>query len=140
MGRFSAKRFALHSLPLELGAYMKRDMELIRKILFFLESRTFLKAELDLPIEGYKRDDIRYHILLLAQAGLIDFEPEKTKSGRIIRPHVLGLNWAGHEFLDSVRSEKVWKKLLKFAKDKGGSLPFDLLKTLGSELIKESLK
>lgn len=125
---------------LELGANMKRDMALIRKILFFLEARTFLKAELDLPIEGYERDIIRYHILLLAQAGLIDFEPEKTKGGRIIRAHVLGLNWAGHEFLDSVRSEKVWKKLLKYAKDKGGSIPFDLLKSLGVELIKESLK
>lgn len=124
----------------DLGAHMKRDMELIRKILFLLESRAFLKAELDLPIEGYERDVIRYHILLLAQAGLIDFEPEKTKNCRIIRAHVLGLNWAGHEFLDSVRSEKVWKKLLKYAKDKGGSLPFDLLKSLGTELIKESLK
>lgn len=119
---------------------MKRDMELIRKILFFLEARAFLKAELDLPIEGYQRDVLRYHVLLLAQAGLIDFEPENSKNGRIIRAHVLGLNWAGHEFLDSVRSEKVWKKLLKYAKDKGGSLPFDLLKSLGIELIKESLK
>jgi len=119
---------------------MKRDMELIRNILFFLEARSFLKAELDLPIDGYARDIVRYHTLLLAQAGLIDFEPEKTKTGRIIRAHVIGLNWAGHEFLDSVRSEKVWKKLLKYAKDKGGALPFDLLKALGVELIKESLK
>lgn len=119
---------------------MNRDMELIRRILFFLESRAFIKAELDLPIEGYEKDVIRYHILLLAQAGLIDFEPELTKTGRIIRAHVLGLNWAGHEFLDSVRSEKIWKKLLKYAKDKGGSLPFDLLKYLGTELIKETLK
>jgi hypothetical protein len=119
---------------------MKRDMELIRKILFFLDERPFLKAELDLPIEGYERDIVRYHILLLAQAGLIDFEPEETKTGRIIRAHVIGLNWAGHEFLDSVRSEMIWKKLLKYAKDKGGALPFDLLKALGVELIKESLK
>lgn len=119
---------------------MNRDMELIRKILFFLEARPFLKAELDLPIHGYERDIVRYHTLLLAQAGLIDFEPEKTKTGRIICAHVIGLNWAGHEFLDSVRSEKIWKKLLKYAKEKGGALPFDLLKTLGIELIKESLK
>jgi hypothetical protein len=119
---------------------MKRDMELIRKILLFLEARPFPKAELDLPIEGYERDVIRYHVLLLAQASLIDYEPEKTKTGRIIKAHALGLNWAGHEFLDTVRSEKVWKKLLKYAKDKGGSLPFDLLKSLGVELIKESLK
>ena len=118
---------------------MKRDMELIRKILFFLEERPFLKAETTLPIEGYERIIVMYHILLLAQAGLVDFEPEQTKSGRIIKAHVIGLNWKGHEFLDTVRSDKIWKKLIKYAKDKGGSLPFDLLKTLGTELLKKSI-
>ncbi len=99
-----------------------------------------MKSELSLPIEGYSRTVIMYHLLLLAQAGLIDHEPETTKTGRIIRVHVLGLNWAGHEFLDAVRSEKVWRKLVKYANDKGGALPFDLLKTLGKELIKRSLE
>ncbi len=119
---------------------MKRDMELIRKILFFLEARDEHKAELDLPIDGYDTTTLRYHVLLLAQAGLVDFEPERTKTGRVIRAHVFGLNWAGHEFLDAVRNEKVWRKLLKYAKDKGGSLPFDLVKVLGTELLKRSLE
>ena len=119
---------------------MKRDMDLIRKILFFLEGRQEHKAEVELPIEGYDRLVVAYHMLLLAQAGLVDFEPERTKTGRIIRAHVLGLNWAGHEFLDAVRSEKVWRKLLKYTKEKGGALPFDLLKTLGMELLKRSLE
>ncbi|MEI2766982.1 MAG: DUF2513 domain-containing protein [Nitrosomonas sp.] len=119
---------------------MKRDMELVRKILFFLEERTEFKAELAFPIDGYDRRVVMYHLLLLGQAGLVDFEPEKTKNGRVIRAHVLGLNWAGHEFLDAVRSEKVWRKLVKYAKDKGGALPFDLLKVLGTELLKKSLE
>ncbi len=119
---------------------MKRDMELIRKILFFLEARPFLKAEKVLPIKGYDEATIMYHLLLLAQAGLIDFEPELTKTGRIIQAHVIGLNWAGHEFLDSVRSEKVWRKLVKYAKDKGGALPFDLMKTLAVELLKKAIE
>lgn len=119
---------------------MKRDMDLIRKILFFLEERPVLKAEDELQIDGYDRDIIKYHMLLLSQAGLVDFEPVKTKTGRIIKVYVLGLNWAGHEFLDAVRSEKVWRKLLKYAKEKGGALPFDLLKILGTELLKESMK
>ena len=119
---------------------MKRDLELVRKMLFFLEARPDHKAELDLPIDGYDVSTLRYHTLLLAQAGLVDFEPEKTKTGRIIRVHVFGLNWAGHEFLDAVRADKVWKKLLKYTKEKGGSLPFDLLKLLGTELLKRSLE
>jgi hypothetical protein len=119
---------------------MKRDMELIRKILFLLESREEHKAILELPIEGYERDVVRHHMLLLAQAGFVDFEQEKTETNRIIRAHVFGLSWAGHEFLDAIRSEKVWRKLLKYMKEKGGSLPFDLLKTLGIELLKSSLE
>ena len=121
-------------------ASLKRDMELIRKILFFLEARPFLKAEKVLPIEGCDHATIMYHILLLAQAGLVDYEPELTKTGRIIKAHVIGLNWAGHEFLDSVRSNKVWRKLLKYAKNKGGALPFDLLKALAVELLKKSIE
>ena len=119
---------------------MKRDMHLIRKILFHLESREEHEAVLELPIDGYDRITVMYHLLLLAQAGLVDFEPEVTKNGRIIRAHVLGLNWAGHEFLDSVRSETVWRKLLVYTKEKGGALPFELLKTLGIELLRHSLK
>lgn len=115
-------------------------MELIRKILLFLEARPYLKAEKVLPIEGYNEATIMYHMLLLAQAGLVDYEPELTKTGRIIKAHVIGLNWAGHEFLDSVRSDKVWRKLLKYAKDKGGALPFDLLKALAVELLKKSIE
>ena len=119
---------------------MKRDMELIRKILFFLEERPYLKAEKVLSIDGYDETTLMYHQLLLAQAGLVDFEPESTKSGRIIRAWVIGLNWRGHEFLDAVRSEKVWRKLLKYAKEKGGALPFELLKVLAVELLKGSIK
>ena len=119
---------------------MQRNMDLIRRILFYLEERTEFAAQLDLPIPGHEQNEVRYHCLLLAQAGLIDFEPEVTKNGRIIRAHVLGLNWAGHEFLDTIRSDSVWKRLISYGKDKGGSLPFDLLKGLGMELIKESIK
>jgi len=118
---------------------MKRDMQLIRKILFHLEARTSMKAALTYPINGYDDLAVRYHLLLLAQAKLIDFEPESTNTGRIIRAHVLGLNWNGHEFLDAVRSDKVWRKLLRYAKDKGGALPFDLLKVLAVKLLEQSL-
>jgi hypothetical protein len=119
---------------------VKRDMDLIRALLLYFESRPFLKTETVVPMDGCTEEVVRYHLLLLAQAGLVDFEPELTSTGRIIRAHVLGLNWAGHEFLDAVRSEGVWRKLLAYAKDKGGSLPFDLLKTLATELLKESIK
>jgi len=115
-------------------------MDLVRKILFFLEQRPYLTAQKVLPIEGYDPAVIMYHQLLLAQGGLIDYEPETTKTGRVIRAWPIGLNWRGHEFLDSVRSDRIWRKLLKYAKDKGGALPFDLLKDLARELLERSIK
>lgn len=117
---------------------MKRDMDLIRKILFHLESREEHKAVLELPIEGFDRTTIMYHMLLLAQARLVDFEPEVTENGRIIRAHVLGLNWSGHEFLDAIRSETVWRKLVAYTKEKGGALPYEVLKALGIQILQSA--
>lgn len=52
---------------------MKRDMDLVRKILFALEARNSPKAVFVLPIEGYDELTVKYHLLLLAQAGLLSF-------------------------------------------------------------------
>jgi Hypothetical protein (DUF2513) len=150
-----SREFARHYKRVEIGFVVQLHSHLIANVTprrayearyrvdsedsVFLEDRQDFKAELDIPIQGYEPVVIRYHLLLLAQAGLVDFEPEKTKTGRVIRVHVLGLSWAGHEFLDAVRSETVWRRLIKYTKDKGGALPFELLKALGIELLKDTL-
>lgn len=117
---------------------MKRDMVLVRQILLALEAQQEHRATVDLPIAGYKSIEVRYHMLILAQAGLVDFEPERTEAGRMIRAYVFGLTWSGHEFLDAVRSNKIWRKLLRHRQAAGCPLPFDLMKTLATELLTHS--
>lgn len=51
---------------------MKRDMELLRKILFFLEARPILKAETDL---GYRRLRTRHR----------EVSPAATRTSRLDR-------------------------------------------------------
>jgi hypothetical protein len=41
-----------------------------------------------------------------------------------------GLTWDGHEFLDAIRNDTVWNKTKRVIADKGGSIPFDVLKDL----------
>jgi Hypothetical protein (DUF2513) len=64
---------------------MKRDPDLIRNLLFYFYDKPDNKAELAPKIEGYTETEIQYHCLLLAQAGYVDYEPERTKTGRIIK-------------------------------------------------------
>src|SRR5687767_14319303 len=109
---------------------MQRDLDLIRKILFALETKPHPKAIETLEIEGYDDLTVRYHLNLLAQAKLIDYEPELTNTGRIIKVLAFNPSWQGYEFLDAVRSEAVWNKVKSQATEKGTALPFDVLKTI----------
>jgi hypothetical protein len=116
---------------------MKRDLDLARKILFALEAKPHPKAVETLEIDGYDDLAIRYHLNLLAQAKLIDYEPQLTRTGRVISVIAFNPSWEGYEFLDSVRSDAIWKKIKAQVSDKGSSLPFDVAKSLAFELAKK---
>ena len=116
---------------------MQRDMELVRKALLELEAKRGPEAVDTLKIEGYDDLAVRYHLLLLAQAKLIDFEPELTKTGRIIRVLAFNPSWQGYEFLDSVRNDVVWNTVKAQVSDRSTALPFDLLKLLAVEALKK---
>ncbi len=115
---------------------MKRDPELVRQLLFYFELKNSHQGEWCPSIEGHTELEIKYHLLLLAQAGFIDYEPEITKTGRIIHVLAFGLTWEGHEFLEASRDETRWKKVTSIVLEKGGGLTFDVLKRI---LIREAL-
>lgn len=115
---------------------MKRDFELIRSLLFYFEEKPDTKFVECPDIEGYDELTIKYHLLLLAQARLIDYEPELTKTGRIIRVIASNLTWNGHEFLDAIRNEGTWNKIKTFVKEKGASLSFDVIKAVALHGVK----
>ncbi len=81
---------------------MKRDMNLIRQILEYVEEQTterrFVRIDdPDLPGHGQKKID--YHVELCNDAGFI-----RTASNS--RELILGLTWQGQEKLESMRREK----------------------------------
>ena len=47
------------------------------------------------------------------------------------------MTWEGHDFLDSIKNEKIWKKAKEIIKEKGGSVPFEVLKSLILKVSKE---
>jgi hypothetical protein len=116
---------------------MKRDMDLVRKILLEVETLPYNKGEWSsIEIEGYSNKEISYHIKIMTQAGLLD---ANNLSVDDIDWFVCGLTWEGHEFLDSSREESIWKKAKTVVLEKCGNISFELLKSVLLQLAKQNL-
>lgn len=111
---------------------MKRDMELVRQILIAIGDSEFW-SDMGLPlIEGHSIDEVRHHVLIMEDAGLLSLvEGRKTEDlfGQT-EDLELRLTWEGHEFLEKIRDEKIWNSILKTTKEKTGGLSFEIIKAL----------
>jgi DNA-binding transcriptional ArsR family regulator len=116
---------------------MQRKVDLIRSILLELEKAPFDPHGIEMNIPDYTQQEIGYHLMLLAEAELIDAEPVSTSDGinwKAIRP-----TWEGHEFLEACRDASRWEKAKKILHEKTGSIQFDLLNQLLVRLMKEGV-
>lgn len=124
---------------------MKRNEDLLREILLLIEQYPFdegddwvniwkdIRAHENKKISKCSNKEISYHIMLLDEAGLI-IGVEISKN--VWMP--VRLTWAGHEFLNSARDEKRWKKVKSSMASIGGFV-FDIAKPLLIELAKGEL-
>ena len=123
---------------------MKRDMDLIRDLLFYLENQTAAAAGKpdQISIKGHTAREIEYHCLLLHQAGFITAEAIRSSSdpSRIVKlAMVFELTWSGHEFLETVRPAQRWTKVKELA-GKIGSHGAALLANLATALTEDEAK
>ncbi len=119
---------------------MKRDMELVRKLLLHIEEEHVYDtiASSDITIEGYSESQIGYHLHIMAAGGLIDAKEAPAFGDDMYYLEVEGITWYGHEFLDSVRDEGVWSGV-KSALKPIGSASFEVIKNLAVALIAKQL-
>lgn len=118
---------------------MKRDMELIRKILIYFEDKPDDKLVENLEIEGYDLTIIQHHLVMIFEAGFIAAEPERTNTGRVFKVYPFRLTWEGHEFLAAARNDSIWMKTKKTILSKISDIPFSLLKELLISTIRTEL-
>ncbi|MBM4881143.1 DUF2513 domain-containing protein [Vibrio parahaemolyticus] len=116
---------------------MKRDMELIRKLLLTIE-----KNPRQLEVEGYDKNQVKYHALLLIEAGFLDGNVSDTLANTSVVPSFVSVNrltWDGHEFLDNIRKEEVWNTIKTEFKDASISTMFSIGKQLTENYAKKKL-
>lgn len=117
---------------------MKRDWDLIRRILLKLEEKSdstgFLYST-DIP--PFDKEKVAYHYDLLYQAGLINGEPILTIGCKDF--YAQSLTWQGHELLDKIRNDTFWNKIQSTAREKSLDLTLDSVKLIAGKLIEMML-
>lgn len=123
---------------------MKRDMELVRAILLALEAVTEgQRIPNPLTVEGYSEQAIGHHVYLMGQAGLLEVADITAMDSLSSQALPIEITWAGHDFIDTMRSQEVWeqtKQALKAAGGGGFSMLLGLGKQVAEGFIKKKLK
>jgi hypothetical protein len=120
---------------------MKKDMNLVLKILEFFESRKEISVIKNLIIENYDEQVIKYHLRLMYQANLLVAEEIVSSSTkkRLIDVWPFELTWDGHEFLLSLRNKSVLKKVKSRFGKSISDVPFTILKEVALSIFRNEV-
>ncbi|MBI3398676.1 MAG: DUF2513 domain-containing protein [Deltaproteobacteria bacterium] len=101
---------------------MKRDFDLIRRIMIDIEKIPARRYEQNFSYDGFDSATINQHIANLIDAGLVNGTTNSTN----VRTTVLvnDLTWAGHDFLDAMRDDNLWNKAKEHVLKPGGLFYF----------------
>lgn len=114
---------------------MKRDMDLCRKILFAIEEQYVDTVLYGLEVEGYSMQQVAYHCKILHDAGLISNYKGYFASNRLYDFAVGSLTWDGHEFLDKIRQDTIWKKTKDVITQRGLPMVLDVVKEISQSIV-----
>ncbi|EFA23673.1 DUF2513 domain-containing protein [Bifidobacterium gallicum] len=118
---------------------MRRDMDLVRRILLEV-------GDSDLPLDASVLvtdespfEQVAYHIDLIGQAGLAQVDVSRMIGGRIVRASVGPLTWEGNDFLDAIRDDTVWSGAKTRIAKTVGSATLDTVKALAVRVATDML-
>lgn len=117
---------------------MKRNMDLVRAILLVVESDESGYAPRKIDVPGYTDEQISYHNLLLIEAGLAEGSNVTSLNSPSPSGTLSRLTWAGHEFIESARPQRIWDQA-KEIMSKSGSASFQVWLAVLTELVKKNV-
>ena len=113
---------------------MKRDMELIRTLLINAENDVYQYGE-TAKVDGVDPKVCAYHVKLMIEAGLVDGHVTKSSSCPYVLARIDGLTNAGHDFLDRIKQDVLWRKALDRAAGYGLDILIQYIQQQASILI-----
>lgn len=119
---------------------MKRDPDLERDILLAIEAYDGEAAPGYADLSGLEAPELQvnYQVVLLHEAGLIQAIDAATLDDRFAMMPIR-LTMAGHEYLDTIRDEEVWRRTKEGARVVG-TFSLDALGALARGLVREKIR
>ena len=117
---------------------MKRDMDLVRKILMACADHEHGSAPA-LQVGGYSDEQIGYHVYLMMQAGLVEGADITDLACQSPQAMLTSVTWEGHEFLEASRDDGLWTKAKQAAGSTGGMV-LSVLKSVLIDLATKAAK
>jgi hypothetical protein len=118
---------------------MKRDMDLVRKILMACSDHEHGRAPANLQIAGYSEEEIGYHAYIMNEAGLVRATDITNMGSPSPAAFIVSLTWDGHDFLEASRNEGLWSKAKQAAGSTGGMV-LGVLKSVLIDLATQAAK
>ena len=121
---------------------MQRNWEIIREILLKLEesnkANPFINAN---SFNGFDEQEVAYNMRLLSEAGYIEAKIQNLNdgSGRIGIALATKMTNSGHNLLDTIRNETVWRKIKDKFSTSGIDMTFDLVIAAGKKIMEAML-
>jgi hypothetical protein len=107
---------------------MKRDIDLIRKLLERTEQKGEDIQHDRLEFEGYSESEVNGHVRLAAEQGLIEAGSSHGAGQPEAQWNPLRLSNRGHDFLEGAQDSTRWKKAREALTTGGGVVSVELLK------------
>jgi len=127
---------------------MKLNYDCLRKILLIIESELNWDDELNYKytnlsslcdnLKDFSRAEIAYASKMAIEADLIEANIIDCDSC-ILDIHYYGLTYEGHQFLDTVRENKVWRKTKDIISSAGGA-SLSIIKSIATEYLTNYIK
>ena len=120
---------------------MKLSHDCIRDLMLYLEQNLSYNDELEinnLQLKDYTTDELMYTTEKLSEADFLICDNSIEIDDEYPIMLVNSITYKGHQFLDSIRDDKIWKNTKKtISKLASASLP--IIQEVASSLIKSSL-
>lgn len=120
---------------------MELNKDCVRHLLLYIEKQELgnhiynHQLENDFAPEfGYSDDEVEYATRKLKEAGFVKANGSFS-DGRWIEYGIGEMTWEGHQFLDNIRDDKVWKTI-KNATSKLTDVSISLMSKIGWSVIK----
>lgn len=116
-----------------------RDMLLEFEEVLTLDDHLFLNNIKEMKcVEKFGEDNVIYTIFKLTEAGYIT-STHKYTSDVLYFLCVSSITWDGHQFLDNIRDNKVWKKTKDIASG-FSSVSISMISDIASNVLSQLLK